>query len=272
MIQLQEPPSRSQFGRPPLAVAVPKRLAYLQRRAVASRAAAALMLIPLAPALLLLAALVRATSPGPAVYRQRRVGKEGREFTMLKLRTMRHDAERGGGPVWASRDDVRVTRMGKWLRLLHLDELPQLINVLRGEMDFIGPRPERLEIIERDELVEQVEDYLRRHEALPGITGLAQVNLPPDESLDCVRKKVALDLEYLATASFLLDLRIVACTLVKMLGVPHRPAVHWLGLARPATLTTSEGGDCRRLAAPTRIDPARSLRATVRKRRPARPR
>jgi hypothetical protein len=120
------------------------------------------------------------------------------------------------------------------LRLLHLDELPQLINVARGEMDLIGPRPERPVFVAR--LARSIPNYCRRLEVLPGVTGLAQVNLPPDESLECVRRKLVLDCEYVRTAGLGLDLRILACTLLRMLGIRHGRAVRWLWLERAVHL------------------------------------
>jgi lipopolysaccharide/colanic/teichoic acid biosynthesis glycosyltransferase len=207
---------------------------YFRRKRVAVRILGGLMLIVAAPVILLLSLLIRATSRGPALFRQCRVGLDGKTFNILKLRTMRMDAEAGGGPQWCVPGDNRVTPVGNVLRLLHLDELPQLINVVRGEMDLIGPRPERPEIIESARLAEAVANYHRRHLILPGVTGLAQINLPADQTIDCVHRKVELDLEYMQTACLALDIRILACTLLRMFGIRHGIAVRMFGLGRPA--------------------------------------
>ncbi|MGL4514615.1 MAG: sugar transferase [Lacipirellulaceae bacterium] len=199
------------------------------RRRWVEPAVAAVALAMLSPVMLGLLLLVRGTSRGPAIYRQRRLGRNGRVFEILKLRSMTVDAENGTGAVWAEPNDPRVTPIGKWLRLLHLDELPQLWNIARGEMAFVGPRPERPEIAA--ELAVQIPGYGQRMAVLPGVTGLAQVNLAPDTTTDCVRRKLELDLEYVYTASLSLDVRLVACTLLKMTGMP-RAMVANLALVR----------------------------------------
>src|SRR5206468_10815773 len=135
--------------------------------------------------------LVRATSRGPAIFKQVRLGRGGRPYALYKIRSMAHDCERLTGPRWATAKDPRVTPLGRFLRRSHLDELPQLWNVIRGEMSLVGPRPERPEFVAR--LERQVPGYRERLGILPGITGLAQVQLPPDEDLDHVRRKVACD-------------------------------------------------------------------------------
>jgi lipopolysaccharide/colanic/teichoic acid biosynthesis glycosyltransferase len=178
---------------------------------------------------------VRATSKGPGIYQQTRVGKGGRIFTMYKVRSMRCDAEGKTGPTWAGVvRDPRVTPLGYWLRLLHLDELPQLFNVLRGEMSLVGPRPERPEFVSI--LAEQVPGYLDRLSVAPGITGLAQINLPPDTDLDSVRRKLVLDCEYIKTAGILLDVRILLCTALRMFGLRGGASVRLLGLERKVEL------------------------------------
>jgi lipopolysaccharide/colanic/teichoic acid biosynthesis glycosyltransferase len=177
-----------------------------------------------------LVVLVKCTSRGPGLYRQTRTGRSGQEFIMYKIRTMYVDAESVTGPTWAVPGDSRVTPIGKILRLLHLDELPQLINVARGEMDLIGPRPERPQFVKW--LTAEIPSYPERWRVLPGVTGLAQINLPPDETLDCVRKKLRLDCQYIDSADFFLDLRILLCTFLRMLGIRHGRAVRWLGLTR----------------------------------------
>jgi lipopolysaccharide/colanic/teichoic acid biosynthesis glycosyltransferase len=174
--------------------------------------------------------LVRLTSRGPAIYRQIRVGLHGRPYWMYKIRTMRVDAEARSGPVWAQRSDPRITSVGRVLRKLHLDEFPQLFNVIRGEMALIGPRPERPEFTQQ--LAQQIPNYLERLTVLPGITGLAQINLPPDESLDCVRRKLVLDLQYIAAAGFFLDLRMFLCSATRLLGFSGEWSMWIFGLKK----------------------------------------
>jgi len=199
-------------------------------RGLLSRGVALLLLIPGCPIMLLTALVVRLTSPGPGIYRQVRVGLGGRPFVMYKIRTMRHDAEARTGAVWAQHNDPRVTRVGRIIRGLHLDELPQLLNVLRGEMALVGPRPERPEFTQR--LSREIPGYLDRLAVLPGITGLAQINLPPDTDLDSVRRKLVLDLEYVHHANLWLDLRILLCTSTRLFGMHTDIARRLLGLRR----------------------------------------
>lgn len=182
------------------------------------------------PVVGLLMLIVRLTSRGPGIYRQLRVGKEGRTFWIYKIRTMRADAERETGPVWTSEDDPRITPVGRILRRFHLDELPQIVNVLKGEMTLIGPRPERPEFCQV--LARAIPGYLQRYRVLPGITGLAQINLPPDTDLDSVRRKLVLDLEYIQNGNLWLDLRILLCTGLKMLGFPGLRIAALLRLTR----------------------------------------
>ena len=137
---------------------------------------------------------------------------------MYKIRTMRLDAEAETGPVWAKANDPRITRLGRFLRKLHLDELPQLINVVKKEMSLIGPRPERPEIAAV--LAEDIPGYTDRLVVLPGVTGLAQINLPPDSTLDDVRRKLVLDMKYIKQAGPWLDARILMSTFARMVGVP----------------------------------------------------
>jgi len=186
-------------------------------------------LIILLPLLLIIAVMVRVTSRGPIFYTQTRVGMDRREpldpnknhrrrldmggqpFTIYKFRTMRVDAEQGCGAVWAQPQDPRVTMIGRFLRQYRLDELPQLLNVLKGEMNIVGPRPERPTIFA--ELREHIAEYPLRQRARPGITGLAQINHHYDHSLDDVRTKVQYDLEYIRRQSVAEDLRIMLKTL-----------------------------------------------------------
>lgn len=174
------------------------------------RGVASVALFTLLPLLLLLMALIRLTSRGPAIYAQDRVGRHGRVFRMYKLRSMPHEIERETGAVWAGVRDNRATLLGRYLRALHLDELPQLLNVIRGEMSLVGPRPERPEFTHR--LAREISGYLRRLDVRPGITGLAQINLPPDSNIDSVRRKTALDTHYVNRRSAWLDVRIMAAT------------------------------------------------------------
>jgi lipopolysaccharide/colanic/teichoic acid biosynthesis glycosyltransferase len=176
------------------------------------------LLLVATPLVLIAAVLVRLTSRGPAFYLQRRLGYQGRPFTIYKLRTMRHEAELLTGPRWASSNDPRITGLGRILRRFHIDELPQLANVLRGEMSLIGPRPERPEIISA--LEEVIPCYRDRLQVRPGITGLAQVQLPPDCDVASVRRKLAYDLYYVRQLGLWLDLRILLSTVGKLLGVP----------------------------------------------------
>jgi len=160
-----------------------------------------------APLWLALAAVVRLTSPGPAIYRQTRVGQHGDRFTILKFRTMVDGAERETGPVWAERRDARVTRAGRWLRRTRLDEVPQMWNVLVGQMSLVGPRPERPYFVRQ--LTDQIPLYSRRHRVQPGVTGLAQVKWGYDADLDDVRQKLKYDLFYIETMSLGLDAKIL---------------------------------------------------------------
>lgn len=189
-----------------------------------------LLLVAAAPAIAILALLVRLTSRGPGLYHQRRLGRHGRVFTIHKLRTMRQDAERSTGAVWASPDDDRTTRFGRFLRKTHLDELPQLWNVARGEMALVGPRPERPELAQR--LAARLPDYALRLAVRPGIAGLAQVNLPPDTDLESVRRKLVLDLEYIRTAGAILDVRILGWSAFRLLGISAERLTRWFGLER----------------------------------------
>ena len=170
------------------------------------------LLIGLSPVLLLLALGVKLTSRGPVFYRQERMGLDGQRFRMLKLRTMRVDAEAGTGPVWATEDDPRRIPYGALLRRLSLDELPQFINVLRGEMSVVGPRPERPFFVEQ--FRRTVPGYMLRHKVKSGVTGWAQVNgLRGNTSLE---KRIQYDIEYIERWSLWLDVKIIALTVVRI--------------------------------------------------------
>ncbi len=212
---------------------------YFARKEALARAMAVMLLIPGVLIMSVLIILIRLTSRGPAIYRQTRVGKHGKTFVMYKLRTMLHDAEALTGPVWTRMDDERVTRLGRLLRRFHLDELPQLINVIKGEMDLIGPRPERPEF--SAVLAKKIPGYTSRMQVLPGVTGLAQIDLPADADLHNVRRKLALDLHYIERCTFFLDLRLFVATLMGMVGLkgPYRAML--LGLSpRPANHVCAE--------------------------------
>ncbi len=167
------------------------------------------LLIFTLPLMLLVALLVRLDSSGPVFYRQERVGLGGRSFTLLKFRSMRADAE-AQGPAWAKQRDPRVTRIGSFMRRTRIDELPQLINILRGEMSFIGPRPERPHFVEK--LAEAIPFYRERARVKPGLTGWAQVNFPYGASIEDARGKLSYDLYYVKHRSLLLDLSILFAT------------------------------------------------------------
>jgi lipopolysaccharide/colanic/teichoic acid biosynthesis glycosyltransferase len=189
------------------------------------------------PVIALAALLVRLTSRGPAFYTQPRVGKDGRVFTIFKLRTMIDKCESLTGPRWCLPGDPRVTAVGRLLRSLHLDELPQLLNVLKGEMSLIGPRPERPEFL--PELERALPGYRQRLLVRPGVTGLAQVQLPPDSDLSTVRRKLAHDLWYVQSLGPWLDLRLLVCTACYAVGIPFGIAGRLLGLPDRDTVETA---------------------------------
>lgn len=162
------------------------------------------------PVMLAAAAAIAFEDRGPVFYQQERVGRNGRTFHVLKFRSMRKDAEEGGLPTWASANDPRVTRIGRVLRLLRIDELPQLINVFRGDMSFVGPRPERAYFV--DQLVREVPYYNVRHSIKPGITGLAQVRYQYGASIDDAVQKLQYDLYYVKNNSLFLDILILIDT------------------------------------------------------------
>jgi lipopolysaccharide/colanic/teichoic acid biosynthesis glycosyltransferase len=212
----------------------PRRSWYLPCKALADWICALVLLVLTAPVLLLAALVVKLTSSGPAFYSQTRVGKNGRLFTIYKLRTMLHNCESLTGPRWALPGDPRVTLVGRVLRLSHLDELPQLANVLRGDMSLIGPRPERPEFMPK--LNKAIPAYHGRLAVRPGVTGLAQVNLPADTDIDSVRHKLVYDLYYIRRLSFWLDLRILLCTVLYAAGVPFRVSRRVFGVPSGAAV------------------------------------
>jgi sugar transferase (PEP-CTERM system associated) len=168
-------------------------------------------LVLAAPLMMLVAAAVKLTSPGPVFYSQRRVGKNGRIFTIRKFRSMRVDAEAESGPVWASAHDRRLTPIGRLLRSMRLDELPQLWNVLMDDMSLVGPRPERPEFV--GDLTREIQFYAQRHVVKPGLTGWAQISYPYGSSVDDAQQKLQYDLYYLKHMSLALDMFILVATL-----------------------------------------------------------
>ena len=195
-------------------------------------ASAALLLF--SPLISLIAAAIKLTSPGPILYTQDRIGLDrrncarpnrpgsqrardlgGRPFRIYKFRTMHVGAEQKTGPVWATPGDNRVTRLGRYLRRTRLDEVPQLWNVVRGEMNIVGPRPERPTLVAY--LSQEIDDYRLRHRVPPGITGWAQINQSYDTTLESVRCKLLFDLDYIHRRSVLFDLRIICGTIPAVL-------------------------------------------------------
>jgi len=195
----------------------------------------AIGLLILLPVFAILAVAIKLDSRGPVFYAQERIGKNrrrsrdretgngndrrrvdtfGRPFTIYKLRSMVVDAEKNSGPVWAAKADARITRLGGFLRKTRLDETPQLLNVLRGEMSVVGPRPERPSFVVT--LAEKLPDYPKRCSALPGITGLAQVKSRYDSSIETVNRKLQYDLYYVRHGRLMLDLKIMAATVKVM--------------------------------------------------------
>ncbi len=189
---------------------VPRYRWYLNCKVALDLVAAFLLLIPCLPVIALAAVCVKLTSRGPAFYSQTRVGLDGKTFRIYKLRTMREDAEAETGAVWSSTNDPRITPLGKLLRELHIDEFPQLLNVLMCQMSLIGPRPERPEFV--DSLEWKIPEYRLRLTVRPGVTGIAQLNLPPDTDLESVRKKLVHDVYYIRYCSPWLDAKIVYFT------------------------------------------------------------
>jgi sugar transferase (PEP-CTERM system associated) len=186
------------------------RMQQLMKRAL-DLTMSVLLLVFFAPLMLLGAAAVKLESEGPVFYRQMRVGHRGMPFSLLKFRSMRADAERDGVPKWADENDPRITRVGALIRRCRIDELPQILNVLKGDMSFVGPRPERPYFVEQ--LAEKIPYYKERHWVKPGITGWAQLNYDYGASIDDARKKLQYDLYYIKHYSVFLDLIIILQTI-----------------------------------------------------------
>jgi lipopolysaccharide/colanic/teichoic acid biosynthesis glycosyltransferase len=219
--------------------ALPRRCLYTLAKPSLEYLTAAILLVLLAPAIAIAAILIKLTSPGPAFFRQTRVGKGGREFRVWKIRTMVVDAEAATGPIWSVGRDPRVTPLGHFLRQTHIDEFPQLFNVLAGDMALVGPRPERPEFVVQ--LDWQLEGYRQRLNVKPGITGLAQVLLPPDSDLESVRRKLAHDLYYIRNLTFWLDLRILLHTTRDLISVLAAAAVMPLRLPTSSDVLAGSG-------------------------------
>ncbi len=211
---------------------------YVSSKYLFDRVAALIILILAAPIMVVIAILIKLTSPGPVLYRQERVGlnrrarganepgrlpgedrraanHHGRVFLIQKFRTMVVDAEADGTAVWAKEHDSRVTPIGRFLRGTHLDELPQLLNVLRGDMSLIGPRPERPHFV--DQFADSLDEYTERLGVRPGVTGLAQVCQAADRKMEDVKRKIRYDICYVRDASLVLDTKIFLFTLLKIL-------------------------------------------------------
>jgi exopolysaccharide biosynthesis polyprenyl glycosylphosphotransferase len=167
------------------------------------------------PIILVVSIAVKFTSKGGIIFRQVRVGMNGKTFTILKFRTMYENAEENTGPVWAEENDPRVTKVGYWLRKLRIDEIPQFINVLKGDMSLVGPRPERPHFVKQ--FTEQIPLYTRRLRVRPGITGWAQVKWKYGGSLDTVREKTKYDLFYIENASLKMDAKILINTILTII-------------------------------------------------------
>ncbi|MEX2410077.1 MAG: sugar transferase, partial [Candidatus Paceibacterota bacterium] len=171
---------------------------------------ASLILVITFPLMVLFAFFIKVTSSGSAIYKQKRLGKNERLFTLYKFRTMRKDAEKNG-PEWSKKNDKRITSIGKFLRRTHLDELPQLINVIKGDVSFVGPRPERPEFV--DKLEKEIPFYEIRHITKPGITGWAQVMYRYGSSVKDSEEKLKYDLHYIRRSNLTLDVLIILKTI-----------------------------------------------------------
>lgn len=189
-----------------------------------------ILLIPASVVIAVAGLIVKLTSRGDIFYRQTRVGLNGQDFTIYKIRSMQQDCERKSGAIWSTKGDARITPVGRVLRRLHIDELPQLWNVIRRDMSLIGPRPERPVIVEK--LEKKVPRYRERILVRPGVTGLAQVQLPPDSDEADVWQKQAYDLYYIANMSPWLDFRILLATALKLICIPYSLLSVLLGMPR----------------------------------------
>ncbi|MFP4520859.1 MAG: sugar transferase [Fibrobacterota bacterium] len=173
------------------------------------------VLIVFLPVWIIVAFIIKTVSPGPVFYKQKRVGRDWKEFNMYKFRSMDVDAEKKSGPVWASEEDPRIFKFGKFMRKTRIDEVPQFWNILKGDMSLVGPRPERKFFI--DKLMKEIPFYIRRIKMKPGLTGWAQVKHKYDESIEDVKEKVMYDLYYFENMSILLDIKIILRTFLVVL-------------------------------------------------------
>ena len=187
---------------------------FVLAKEVADIVLGALAFVVTLPLFVFCAILIKVSSRGPVFYGQVRVGKGGRPFTMYKFRTMCHDAEAGTGVKWADENDPRIIRSCRWMRRSHVDELPQILNVIKGEMSLVGPRPERSQIL--DELEKTYPNVRKRLEVRPGITGLAQIRNGYDSSVEGFGAKLASDLEYINDRRWSKELRILLATVGKL--------------------------------------------------------
>lgn len=193
--------------------------AYVRTKVVVDFVVASLLLLPLLLVMALVATAILLLEGRPIFYQQVRVGLRGKPFRIFKFRTMLPQAESLTGPVWSQANDTRVTPLGKWLRKTHLDEFPQIFNVLKGDMSFVGPRPERPEFVNR--LREEIPSYDRRHNVRPGVTGLAQLTQGYDTCLTDVSSKTKADLEYIEQMGFFTDMTLFLKT-IPSIFLPQR--------------------------------------------------
>jgi lipopolysaccharide/colanic/teichoic acid biosynthesis glycosyltransferase len=191
-------------------------------------ALALVLLVLSAPVVVLACLAVKFTSRGPMLYRQTRLGRGGQPYTILKIRTMTHDCERKSGACWARPNDPRIIPVGRFLRRMHIDELPQLWNVLRTDMSLVGPRPERPELVSG--LLQAIPRYRERLCVRPGVTGLAQLQLPADTDIHSVRRKLTYDVYYVENMGFWLDFRLLLSTGVYLCGLPFYLSQRWLAI------------------------------------------
>jgi lipopolysaccharide/colanic/teichoic acid biosynthesis glycosyltransferase len=234
--ELLSRPRRARVVQPRPAVR-PRRAWYLPAKYAADFVLAISLSMMALPVIALVTLAVKLTSSGPVFYSQIRVGRGGRLFRIFKIRTMIHNCESLTGPRWSMPGDPRITPVGWFLRKTHLDELPQLLNVLKGEMSLIGPRPERPEFV--PELEREVPGYKQRLCVRPGVTGLAQIQLPADTDVDSVRRKLAHDLFYIENLGPWLDLRLLFCTAFYALGVPYNLLTRLLGIPESLRIEAS---------------------------------
>jgi sugar transferase (PEP-CTERM system associated) len=188
-----------------------KRMVTIALKRLVDFVASVVGIVLATPIWLLVPAAIKLESPGPILFRQERTGERGRTFEVLKFRSMRQDAEKHSGPVWAQTGDARITRVGRFIRKTRIDEIPQLINVLRGEMSFVGPRPERPFFVKQ--LVDEIPYYLQRHAVKPGVTGLAQIKYSYGSSVADAVEKLRYDLYYIKRMGFWMDLSIILETI-----------------------------------------------------------